>query len=267
VKSGQLEVNAFPEIAALLEAYFELLDSALPDRITGFYLTGSPALNDYQPGKSDLDFVAVGDFPFTSPELQMLEKVHARLSSRNPKPELDGIYVTRAQLQASPLKISPPYWLGNRFYGSGAFNANPVTWHTLKHYPLAIFGPRQPEIHTDDPELRRWCRKNLTDYWRPWIRQAEQHLPELSAEDLAWGVTGITRIHATIDTGEIISKSQALRYALRRFPPEMSPIIETAREIRQTNGKLPLTDPLRSGEQALLLMKFALASALKIKSS
>jgi len=258
-------ISVFPEIAALLNAYFELLESALPDRITGFYLTGSLALNDYQPGKSDLDFVAVGDFPFTKPELLALETIHAGLAARDLKPELDGIYVTGLELRNSPLPVSAPYWLGNHFHESGAFNANPVTWHTLRHHPLAIRGPRHPKIHADGPELRRWCRKNLTDYWSLWIRRAEQNIQGLSAQDISWGVTGITRLHATIDTGEIISKSQAAEYALRHFPPELSPILETARKIRQTYGQLPLTDPIRSGEQALRLMKFALASALRIK--
>ena len=49
---------------------------------------------------------------------------------------------------------------------------------------------------------------------------------------MVWGVLGVTRLHATIRTGDIISKSVAGIYALETFPPHWSPVIKDALGVR-----------------------------------
>ena len=56
--------NQFPlpsEVSVTMSGYARLVDEKLPERIRGLYLTGSLALDDYRPGRSDIDFVAVSD--------------------------------------------------------------------------------------------------------------------------------------------------------------------------------------------------------------
>jgi hypothetical protein len=47
-----------PAIAARVARYLALLDGVLPGSLDGLYLVGSTALGDFQPGSSDIDFVA-----------------------------------------------------------------------------------------------------------------------------------------------------------------------------------------------------------------
>ena len=49
------------DVRRTVERYLGVADRLLPDRITGFYLVGSVALDAYRPGRSDIDFVAVLD--------------------------------------------------------------------------------------------------------------------------------------------------------------------------------------------------------------
>lgn len=47
------------EVMAAMSAYLRLAYERLPDRISGLYLIGSLALDDYRPGQSDIDFVTI----------------------------------------------------------------------------------------------------------------------------------------------------------------------------------------------------------------
>jgi hypothetical protein len=93
-------------------------------------------------------------------------------------------------------------------------------------------GPANPAIWHDDEALRRWCRENLQSYWADWVYKARnryaQRLYSCLRQAVVWGVLGVTRLHATIKTGEIISKTAAGTYALEAFPAQWSAIVEDA---------------------------------------
>lgn len=98
-----------------MSAYLHLADEKLPGRISGLYLVGSVALNDYRPGQSDIDFVAVSDTALLPSELDKLRQLHSELRRTMPRPTLDGVYVTWLDLQAAPVGVSAPYCNDGRF--------------------------------------------------------------------------------------------------------------------------------------------------------
>ena len=88
-------IPALPaEVAKVISAYLRLMGESLPGRITGLYLVGSLALDGFQPGQSDIDFVAVTDTALTPVQLARLGQLHNRLRRAVPEPKLDGVYVT-----------------------------------------------------------------------------------------------------------------------------------------------------------------------------
>src|SRR5687768_14671478 len=96
------------EVSATMSAYARLVDDQLPGRIRGLYLTGSLALDDYQAGRSDIDFVAVSDTALQGSELDVLRRVHTELRrilrrQTPPRPELDGVYLTWPALAVAPV--------------------------------------------------------------------------------------------------------------------------------------------------------------------
>ena len=255
-----------PDIAqTAITGLLDLLDAAFPKRISGFYITGSIALGDFQRGQSDIDFVGVTDSPFTHNELTMLSEIHRRFSRLHSKPLLDGIYVTWQQLATPPQGMDVPYYNEGAFHFNNRFGANPVTWCTLHKHTVRIRGPQNPFIFHDDNLLRNWCRSNLRSYWSTWIDIARKRprriLNSLSRQAIAWGVLGVTRLHATIRSGDIISKQQAGHYAQTIFPVEWHRIIQTAMQIRSTNSPHLYRNIFRRRLDALAFMSMVVCNA------
>src|SRR5262249_31293296 len=122
------------EVSATMSAYARLIDDKLPGRIRGLYLSGSLALDDYQAGQSDIDFVAVSDTASQASELEMLRQVHTELRRTIRGPALDGVYLTWPALVAPPIGMLVPYCLRDQFKPSGDFAVNPVTWRLMHRH-------------------------------------------------------------------------------------------------------------------------------------
>jgi hypothetical protein len=102
----------------------------------------------------------------------------------------------------------------------------------MHRHRIPVRGPAEPIVWHDEELLRTWCRENLQSYWARWAHAARTRLIRRLASTLrqstVWGVLGVTRLHATIRTGDILSKSAAGIYALEVFPCHWSPIIQDA---------------------------------------
>jgi hypothetical protein len=249
------------DVSATMAAYTRLVDRKLAGRIRGLYLTGSVALDDYRPGQSDIDFVAVTDAALQPSELEMLRRVHTELPRIQCGPKLDGIYLTWADLAAAPVGLAVPYCLRDRFEPKGDFAVNPVTWCTLHRHPLTLRGPAQPVVHHDAGMLREWCRERLQSYWGAYVRSARGF--GLTCDLAVWGVLGVTRPHATIKTGEMVSKTAAGRYALDTFPSRWSPIIREALAGRTGGGKSSYRNMFSRRRDALGFMDYVISDGLR----
>lgn len=252
-----------PEVHSLVTSFLHALDVALPDRVEGFYLVGSLALGDYRPDRSDIDFVAVVRESPDGPALGRLSAAHDTVRERWPRPHLDGIYVTWSQLLQNPSSLGGvPFSLEGEFHASGAFEANPAIWLTLRKRAIAFRGPQPPPVRHDAEVLRRWLRENLDSYWQALARQAQaaivsgRHLPD---DAIAWCVPGVLRLRYTLDTGEITSKSGACRHALETLPPRWHDLIEAVLALHR--GEKGVTDRAARERDAVELMQFVIDEA------
>lgn len=255
------------EVSATMAAYTRLIDDKLPERIRGLYLTGSLALDDYRPRQSDIDFVAVSDTALQPSELEMLRWVHTELRRTIRGPQLDGVYLTWSALAAAPVGLSVPYCLRDRFEANGDFAVNPVTWCTLHRHPLPLRGPAKPVVRHDDQMLREWCRERLRSYWGSWVRSARGYgvhrLFSLSRELTVWGILGVARPHATIRTGNMISKTAAGAYALEVFPSRWSAIVREALAGRCGGGRSSYLNIFARRRDTLAFMEHVISDALQ----
>ena len=216
-----------PQARSALGAYLAALDTALPGAVRGVYLTGSAALGDWRPGRSDLDILTVTDGRLGDAGLAALEALHAGLPGR---PYRDAVYVPADALGAPPAGEGPG---AARFPGAvdGVFHRarhrpDPVLWATLDRHGLTARGPEAPSLGAGPGEswLRDWNHGNMESYWRPWAASGRDTLSghdpaePLPGAIVAWAVLGPGRLHATITTGEIISKTAAAGYTARLLP-------------------------------------------------
>jgi hypothetical protein len=102
----------------------------------------------------------------------------------------------------------------------------PATWTEFARYAITVRGHNARDLGvTVSPErLARWTLGNLNGYWHGTatggLDTLRPHEPgeSVPAEAVAWMALGAARLHYTLATGDIASKSAAGRYAIGLFP-------------------------------------------------
>ncbi len=243
------------QVADTCQRYLTAIDAAVPGLVSGLYLVGSLALGDFQPGRSDIDFVAVTSRALVDDDVTMLREVHAGLVT---SASFDGVYLDGHELASPPDDERPaPHTLHGEFKaGQPCSQLTPVTWAEFSRYGVTLRGrtPSQLGVRPAPARLHYWTLGNLAGYWQRLADQGEKTLrgrephAEANAETVAWSLLGCPRLHFTLATGDIASKSAAGSYAADIFP-DYAELIEAARTWRATGaGAFTTSDALRSVE-------------------
>ena len=219
-------------VQAVTAALIGLIDARLPGQLEAFYLTGSVAQDDYREGLSDIDFVAILGAP---PGIAALSAVHADLVLRHRRPDCDGIYLLAGEL-GMPSSGEGVSVRGGQVRAASADERHPVAWLMLADHGIALRG-RQPDsawIAADRAAAIEYSRRNMQSYWRNWLAARRRlvsmaGMALLSDDAVTWGALGVARLHATIATGRVPSKTGAAEYALSAFPAHARIITEGLR--------------------------------------
>jgi hypothetical protein len=221
--------TATQEVKDAAGAYLHLADAEAPGLIEGLYLTGSAVLDDFRLNTSDIDLVTVTARPLDQTASALLERARSRLRKLFPRALFDDLYVTWDELKHEPLSA-----------------CNAVTWQTLAHYGIACRGPQPAdlEIRIDPQALTRWTLHNLDTYWRPLLNRSAGFISPrswiaLTGYGAVWIVLGISRLHYTLATGDIISKEGAGLYALKTFPAKWHRVVNECLRIRRADQARP----------------------------
>jgi nucleotidyltransferase-like protein/aminoglycoside adenylyltransferase-like protein len=214
------------DVREATQRHLAALDTAAPGLVTSLYLTGSVTLGDYQPGRSDIDFMAFTTRPVTEPDVvALLAGVHRSLPGGL---HYDGNYVAQAALPKVPDDEPPaPHVVNGEFHGSDPnHQLTPATWTEFSRYGIGVRGPLAASLGVEIPRdrLSQWTLGNLNGYWRSRASEGLAHGRTLAAGAAvdghlaAWVALGAARLHYTLATGDITSKSGAGRYAIEHFP-------------------------------------------------
>ncbi|MDA0567886.1 DUF4111 domain-containing protein [Streptomonospora sp. S1-112] len=230
-----------PRVRTLTEAFLHHADDAAPGLVQGLYLTGSVALGDFRPHASDVDFVVVTSRRATDSDRDALRRAHARTRTQVPHPQFNGIHVTWEDLAEDPGACGPVAAVtGGRFRERSTADVNPVTWHVLAERGVTVRGPLPVELDVwDNPaSLRAWSFGNLDEHWRRWRAKAgrlvtPRGLAALGSLAPSWSVLSVSRLHFTLRTGEITSKTRAGMYALHTFPERWQRIVNECLRVRR----------------------------------
>ena len=224
-----------PLIQPLLDAYLHALEP-LRYHFYGIYLYGSIALGAFEEWESDIDIVALTEEEWTAQELGQLATIHRRLGKEHPLGKrLEPMYVLLRDIGKYNAQISLyPYASKGKLHPAGHFDLNAVTWWTIQHKGIRLFGP---EISTLPLEIA-WqdvldtMHYNLDTYWA-----GKANKPYLFLFDV-WVMTAVAtlcRILTAIEKGEIIAKSAALTRWRNRLPARWHTLIDEAWRIRHAS--------------------------------
>ena len=164
-----------PEIRAVLQRLLVEVQALLGDYFTGLYLHGSLASEDFNPRRSDIDFLVVttGDLPVEL--LPQLGIMHTRLAASGLPwaDKLEGSYIPQTALRRyDPTNAQHP---ALRVDGSFAIDRHGHDWviqrQILRQQGIILAGPPlQDLIDPIQPEdLRRAARATLNEWWAPML--------------------------------------------------------------------------------------------------
>lgn len=216
--------HAHPDAVSLASQHADLLARAAPGLLRGLYLVGSAALDDFQPGRSDVDGVAVTTRPVAPSDHAALHDVHRALEGAT---AYDAVYLEIGQVRSAPVPGAiVAHSLGGVLHlDRPCGEVTPAGWALLRQ-GVPVTGPTVSDLGVWDPTpvLLEATRANLRDYWRPLAaanRAAVAGRPPdapAGAEVIGWLVLGAPRLHALLQTGRIVSKTAAGHHAAAAFP-------------------------------------------------
>ena len=156
-------------------------------------------------------------------------------------PRDNHVEYTWDELNRAPGECGPvPSVINGRFRNSASVDVNPITWHVLADRGVTVRGPNPLELDVwDEPEsLRDWSLGSLDEQWRRWREKAgrlvtPRGLAVLGSLAPSWSVLSVSRLHFTLKTGEITSKSGAGAYALHAFPERWQRIVNECLRVRR----------------------------------
>jgi hypothetical protein len=240
------------DVVAALGTYLDIVDTTAPGLVEGLYVVGSYALDDWQPGRSDIDIVAVLAEPASDDDFGSLRTAQALLNEHQPLPHIDGPYLAWADLIAAPATgLHRPWTLDGELHHDGeCFEINPVTWYTLAEYGVTVRGPAVDRLNIwcETEDRMRFVIDNLSTYWYQLAESVEKACEDPTASfDVAsfeWCALGALRLHYTAFTGDVTSKRGAGEHGLVVTPESMHDTLRAALDARaggtmaESNGEV-----------------------------
>ena len=216
-------------------------------KVEGIYITGSLALDDFFPDKSDIDFIVIcKKFPDIA-TVSQLKKIHKAIARENPKPELNGSYVSYRSIKTTSPQETMSWNLYKGRWNYGSFEMGPITIKELSDHAVTVYGPKAEDLglSMDDISLRNFVYQNLNSYWQGWVNRhgavAKRKIYLLLLPQLTeWSLLGVARQFYTLRTGKITSKSAAGKYLLEYLPENFHTIMREAIDIRQLGKHQPV---------------------------
>ncbi len=173
--------------------------------LTALWAHGSLALGDFQPGRSDLDLVALVGMTISDAQRQELTRAHEELIGKVPLADkLHCSYVVRSELD--DVSREHVTWAQGELFDR---TVSPVSRRELRQGGLCLLGPAPGTVvpAVTDQELADYIRSDLRDFWYP-----KTERPELWLRDI-WvdlGLLTLARATVTLQQGRLITKKEAL---------------------------------------------------------
>lgn len=231
----------------------------LGDQLIGLYLTGSLTYGDFDPGSSDIDFLAILDRALSDRQRSRIEK-HSIIADEYPKwaKRIEGSYITKEMLTSKrPPKQPRPYINGGKFWNPDPRYGNEwlVNLFVVHETGVALVGPNPKQIipPVDIKDVREASNEDLRTDWAPKLTDpaAFEKSDYDSSHLQAYAILTICRILYRAKNDHITSKRIASDWVKKTYGKSWSSLIEKA-ENWQHGQKLDVR------ESTLKFMEFVL---------
>jgi predicted nucleotidyltransferase len=200
--------RARPELPADIAVLLDRLREALLARggLVGVYLYGSLVTCDFSPARSDIDVLVLLEREPDRAAIAELRQLHTTLASEADQAgRLHCLYASaRDAADADRLRT---YWYGDLMT---RWQVKVLTQAELAAAGVALYGPWPPPglgpVAVTD--LQAVVREEITGYWRRIARRRRLWLKDNWVD---FGLVTLPRVEAVLTTGDLITKSEAIR--------------------------------------------------------
>ena len=236
-----------PSITSLLEDLLSRLQTLLSSNLVGLYLRGSLATGDFEPDRSDVDLLVVLDHPVDEVQFQQLKDLHDQIAN------LDNAYAKRLEIayidRAGIRKFQP----GREYptLGQGeelGWQEHGTNWlmerWMVREHGIPLFGP-DPETLIDPinpAEIKAAAVERLQD-WAVWAEDESDPDWQLPRSHKAYAVETICRGLYTVGHGRLVSKHEAVNWALKAIPKPWRDLVNRSRAWRRDSTLDPSLIP------------------------
>lgn len=250
----------------IINEYIALFHERIPNRLEGFYLHGSIAIDAFIEGTSDIDFIAIVNQQLTEKEVKLLTIIHQELKEKYRSTEMDGYFLLREDIgekndtkKCLYINECKAAWVSHTSY--------PITWWILKNKGITVFGPDIDSFYfeIDESMLAEYVLNNMNTYWKNRIITIERYIriaklipSHFVDSEIEWSITGMLRQYYTLREHEITSKIGACKYALQYLPNELHNIVNEAIRIRESQTTRYCDSKRQQLEEALQCMSYIL---------
>lgn len=255
-----------PAVADALTRFLLEQRRIAPGLVSRAVVTGSAVAGDWHPGLSDIDvvFVVTRD-PID--DLPALAELHA-----SSEPHIDGVYLTEAEIARGPdiVQTAPQVVEGVLVSELAGAQLSWITWRELESGVQGIvdggdviWSPVADRHPRTAAGVVAFSRDNLLDYWQRIGDGLERELAErpddgpVRPETVRWVALGPIRLVATIETGNVLSKTAAAAFAADRWPEHAELLERVVRDRSGDRQEFTAGD----GREALSLLRKCVAVA------
>ena len=226
-----VEPTPYPEVNALLDLLLAGVQAVLGDRFAGLYLYGSLAAGEFDPARSDIDFLVatVGDLP--AGLIPALAAMHERITAASPRwaAMLEGSYIPLDALRRyDPANaVHPHLTMGDGLHVEHHDADGVILRHILREQGIALAGP--PPRTLIDPvtpdDLRRAVVDLFHSWWEPMIDNPVRLESPLYQ---TYAVLTMCRILYTLHHGAVVTKPVAAHWARAVLGDRWAALIDCA---------------------------------------
>ncbi len=237
--------TVYPDVNAVLHVLLSGVQAVLGNQFIGMYLYGSLASGDFDPQRSDIDFVVVTADVLPEEMVTALEAMHARVAASGLKwaAKLEGAYIPlRAFRRYDPTDAPCPYVNEGSFRVGHLGSDWVIQRHVIRGQGVVVAGPApQPlidPIRADD--LRRAVLATLREWWVPMLQDPDPRLHR--GEYQAYAILTMCRALYTLQYGAVVSKPVAARWAQGALGERWAAMIGRALARRRDGGAVLCLD-------------------------
>ena len=229
MSSTKVDLTPYPEVSWVLHDLLGHIRAILAEQFVGMYLYGSLATGDFNPSRSDIDFVIItGDFlPDTI--IRELESMHLALAAGSKwQRKLEGAYVPKAVIQRhdSQGPLVPTVNEGS-FYMAPLGSDWVMQRKILRETECAVCGPSVRKLidPVGSEDLRAALLAIIDGWWEPMLADQSRLL---NPGYQPFAVLSMCRSLYTMRMGELASKTKGARWGMATLPAEWSFLIDQA---------------------------------------